>query len=491
MAEVSIPYIFVGPDGTRAVVGNCDPAVMDPDFVGYLDPENGITGILDGADVRESASDLVEGDGGTHGPFWLSRRAGTVQGLILPNADMPAANAAWAKLKRATRALRADGFLRWTPSGESIERQIRFRRQQRPTQTGRRPKAFQLAIVSADPYALSSSEASLVLVPGANAGELGIANPITNPISSPLDVASQQSVVNQGDAATWPRFRIDGPITNPQLLLAASTDPPNLVPNPSGEGASLTPWALNGPGAGLALTQADAVFGSYAFRISTDGSNSYAGMAYGAGLSAVDAGRTYGAAARFKAAAGRELRLYLSWFDGVGTLISNSTVTAIASGGWDTVSLIAAAPAGAVSARLIPRFGTVGGTSGSSGTNLAAGEIALVDGLQINPDGLGDYGDGTFPGWAWAGTPNNSSSQQLSAGEVISLVYALAAGEWLDVYPRTGQILLNGSADRYGAFDFTASKWWQLEPGINDVRLLASSFSAGAKVTIYWRHAYE
>jgi hypothetical protein len=298
MSEVGIAYVLTGPDGTRAVVGNCDAAVADPDFVGYLDPANGITGLLDGAEVRETTSDIVGGDGGIHGPFWLGRRPGTVNGVLLPNSDMPAVNLAERKLKRATRALRADGTLTWTPSGESLQRMLRYRRQQKPGITGRRPKAFQIALVSADPYVLSSSEASLVITPGAAAGELGIANPITNPITSPLNVTAQQFVVNQGDAVTWPRVRIDGPITNPELLNQTS-------------------------------------------------------------------------------------------------------------------------------------------------------------GLRVR------------------------------------IVYTLAAGEWLDVFFERGAILLGGTADRYSALDFSQSTWWQLLAGINDVRLLAAAYSAGAQATIYWRHAWE
>jgi hypothetical protein len=297
MAEVGIAYVLTGPDGSRAVVGNCDAAKNDPDFVGFLDPENGITGLLDTADVRESASDLVQADGGIHGAFYLSRRSGTVQGLILPQSEMPAVNAAIAKLKRATRALRADGVLTWTPSG-GVPLMLRYRRQQRVAITGRRPKAFQAALVSADAYNLSASELNQSVAAGGSTGELGIANPITNPITSPLNVAAQQFIVNAGDAPSWPRFRIDGPITNPEII--------------------------------------------------------------------------------------------------------NQTT-----------------------------------------------------------------------------------------GERIRLVYVLNAGEWLDVYPERGQVLLGGSGDRYSAYDFSVSSWWQLQPGNNDVRLIAASYSAPAQLTVYWRHAFE
>lgn len=298
MAETGIAYTLVAADGSRAVVGAGDIATTDPDWVGYLDPDNGITGLLDGADVRESASDLVEADGGSHGPFFEGRRSGTIQGVFFPVEDMAVVNAKRDKLLRATRALRADTLLRWTPTGSSIERELRVRRQQRPLFGGRRPKTFQIALVSAAPHVLSSSEASLVITPGASSGELGIQDPITDPITSALNVVGQQFVVNQGTVGTWPRFRIDGPITNPEIL---------------------------------------------------------------------------------------------------------------------------------------------------NETN----------------------------------------------GRRVRLIYDLALGDWLDVYPQMGQVLLNGTSDRYSAVDFGLTDWWQLESGSNDVRLLAAAYSAGAQVTVYWRHAWE
>jgi hypothetical protein len=298
VAFIGIPYELLHPDGTRVVFGNCDAALADPDYIGPLDPESGIQGLLDVAAVRESTSDLVERDGATHGAFWQSRRSGTITGLLLPDAAMEAVAVAESQLKRATRALRADLLLRWTPPNDSSPRQLRCRRQVGPNVTKRRPKAWQVTLVSTDVYALSSTEEQATITAGAPAGEVGIADPITDPITSPSNPTGQQLVVNVGDAPTWPRLRVTGPIVNP-------------------------------------------------------------------------------------------------------TLINNTT------------------------------------------------------------------------------------------GQSIVLDYTLAAGEWLDVYPERGAILAQGTADRYSALDFALSEWWQLQPGANDVRLLASSFSAPAALGVLWRHAYE
>lgn len=296
--ELAIAYALVGPDGTRIVLGNGAPATADPDWVGYLDPDNGITGLLDGADITENADDVVAGDGGVQGPNWRSRRSGTIQGVISPNAATTTMESYIQKLKRATAALRGDAMLTWTPTTDGITRRLRLRRQTRPSFAGRRPKTFQLVMASPDPLILSDTESNLVITPGAAAGEIGYPDPITDPITSPTGVTAQQTVSNLGDQGTWPRFRIYGPITNPTLL-------------------------------------------------------------------------------------------------------------------------------------------------------------------------------------------------NFTTGERIDLTYTLLAGEWLDIYPATGQILLNGQADRYSAYQFATSNWWKLQPGGNDVRLLASAYAAGAQAIIYWRHAWD
>jgi hypothetical protein len=299
MAFVGIAYELIAPDGTRVVVGNSDAAKADPDYIGTLDPENGIQGLLDAASVRDSSSDLVEADGASFGSFWLSRRQGTMTGLLRPDLlDGPTVAAAESKLKRATRALRGDALLRWTPPNDSSPRQLRVRRQDGPHVTGRRPKTWQITLESADVYALGSTESHIVITAGAAAGEVGILDPITDPISSALNSTGQGSVLNTGDAPTWPRFRITGPITNP-------------------------------------------------------------------------------------------------------TILNNST------------------------------------------------------------------------------------------GQAIVLSYTLNAAEFLDIYPRRGAILAGGTADRYSALNFAQSAWWQLAPGTNDVRLLATTFSSPAALDVYWQPAFE
>lgn len=227
MAELSIAYELIAPDGTRAVVGNSDAAQADPDYVGSLDPDNGLTGLLDAPATRITTGDLVEADGGAAGPGFAGSRPGTLQGLLRPDAPELGEDAL-AKLKRATRALRADGILRWTPTGSSSPRMLRFRRQSGPTPSGRRPKAYQVSLWSGDAYVLAASESSVDLTPGAGAGELGIPDPFVDPITSDLNPAATALVANDGDAPTWPRFRVNGPIVDPELVNYSADGNPRI-----------------------------------------------------------------------------------------------------------------------------------------------------------------------------------------------------------------------------------------------------------------------
>lgn len=214
--ELGIPYVLTSPDGIRAVFGNSDTAKMDVDWVGYLDPENGITGLLDGADIRSQPVELVAGDGGDVGPAFLGLRPGTIQVILDPNVAFATREGYEQRLKRASRGLRADCELRWTPTADGIERCLRLRRTARPAPSGRHPRSIQLSMTSGEPYVLSGAETSQVVDPAV--GEIGVADPVTDPMTSLVDEGAALLVANLGDAESWPRFRIDGPITNPQIL---------------------------------------------------------------------------------------------------------------------------------------------------------------------------------------------------------------------------------------------------------------------------------
>ncbi len=202
--ELSIPYAFSAVDGSRFVVGNSDAAKADPDWIGTLDPEAGITGLLDGAEVRPGASlALPQGDGSILGPSYVGGRSGAVQGKLDPNVAVATREAYEQKVRTALYAMRAaDGLLTWTPSAiGALPRMLRVRAVGRPDFRGRHPKTFMLTLASPDPYVLSRDEASLTL----------------GPLNGATNVGTGGSTGHVGDGYAWPRFYLDGPINTPTL----------------------------------------------------------------------------------------------------------------------------------------------------------------------------------------------------------------------------------------------------------------------------------
>lgn len=106
--EVGARYQLVSPDGVVAVFN--DPT--DPNYVGML---TDVTG-LDSAEVRESAEDLVETDGGQHGNFYFGRRPITMTARVFGHASILERNLRIDRAERASLALRGDSVLTWKPS---------------------------------------------------------------------------------------------------------------------------------------------------------------------------------------------------------------------------------------------------------------------------------------------------------------------------------------------------------------------------------------
>lgn len=93
--------------GARAVFN--DPA--DPDYVGALTEVTG----LDSPEVRESAFDLTESDGGSHGYFYLGRRPIVLTGAVFGHASVAERAVRLDRARRASLALRNDTLLSWKP----------------------------------------------------------------------------------------------------------------------------------------------------------------------------------------------------------------------------------------------------------------------------------------------------------------------------------------------------------------------------------------
>lgn len=201
----------------RVVLGNGDAARADIDWIGYLNPDDGVTG-LDSAEVRESSDLLVEADGGVHGAFYRGRRPFTLNGWIDTNTDLATMSERADKLLAATDALRQDGTLVWKESHRP-ETGVWFRAAAGGARiSGRIPKRFTLPLVSADDRIVGTAINTATIVPGGASGIVGYTTPYDDPYGEEINVSGQVTVINAGKKGARPWFVIEGPITNPRLV---------------------------------------------------------------------------------------------------------------------------------------------------------------------------------------------------------------------------------------------------------------------------------
>lgn len=185
LVELNVSYMLTGPTGIVAVFNDQSSG----NYVGMITELTG----FDSPEIRESADDLVQMDGGIHGNFYYGRRPVVMNGILLNPASATARNARMEKLTQASDALRADAVLDWTPSG-GARRKLSLRRQQPLRFIGAWQKEFQLAMVAADPriYSYASSTLEKLTSAGGNVAP-----------------------TNAGTTPTWPIFTITGPINSP------------------------------------------------------------------------------------------------------------------------------------------------------------------------------------------------------------------------------------------------------------------------------------
>lgn len=210
--ELSIAYAIETAGGARVVVGNSDLARADTDWIGYLDPDQGITGLLDGPDIRTSSQVRPVADGAQIGPGWRAMRSGTIQGMLDPNSTTATREAYADRLRLVMHdCVRQDATLRWTPSGDGIERELAVRCAARPDIRGRQPTTFMVTLTSPDVTIGSSEVQEVVLEPGGGVETL--------------------AMTNLGTVAAWPTFDVRGPLSS-LALGHAGGDPPlvNIIP---------------------------------------------------------------------------------------------------------------------------------------------------------------------------------------------------------------------------------------------------------------------
>lgn len=487
-------FTLTGPDGTVAVFN--DPT--DPNYVGALIPEQ-CTG-LDSADVRENADDLVQMDGGIHGDFFYGRRPLTLAGKIFNTATVTERNQKIDALKRASNAMRpvsggagpaaaqGNARLAWTAAG-GVPVQIDIRRQQptRVTGTGW-DKDFQAQMVAADPRVYSQALYSSYY-PAGVAGSSGLSfAPFAGNFAGATPAFSIP-VLNDGTDTTYPVYYINGPCVNPSIYnattgraiafgytLAANeglvvdtlnrtvyygtrATITNLIANPSAEaspmagaGASwtVTRVASTGNPAGGWVNQhtftgaggGDTNMGAFVFIAPSAGTYVMSGYVY--------MGSAYAGPLPFLTTDGS--------FTG-GTTVTTVGADTTKRDQWQRIYTVFTVAAGDLTGSLVMRNPANPGTAGAY--------TMYSDAYQVQSGSVPTgYGDGSFSGWSWTGAANASSSTG-PGGDVVAT-----------------------STNRYGAVDFTNTLWDGLRSGVNDVRFIPYSWSAGAGLRVDWRYAW-
>jgi hypothetical protein len=132
-----------------------------------------------------------------------------------------------------------------------------------------------------------------------------------------------------------------------------------------------------------------------------------------------------------------------------------------------------AAEVGLVVPITVPLVISVGGTSGR----------VVLDNLGTAP---------TTPSFRITGPVVNPRIEHATTGAVLAFVTALGASDYIDVYPATGEVLLNGAENARGALAVGSSPVTSISfpVGSNEVYYRALSSSGGSTLTVSFRSAY-
>jgi hypothetical protein len=495
--EFNVKYTLIGPDGTTAVFN--DPS--DPNYVGVLSE---ITG-LDSPDVRESADDLVEMDGGIHGDFFYGRRPIVLNGVILNPSSASARNARMDLLSRASDAMRGDAVLTWQPSG-SVPQYVRVRRQQPLRVTGGWQKQFQLPLVAADPRIYSLSLNTSTVFTSDILGTNLVPNPSFEVDTSGWNVSNSSGVIAGtfaravGGGAGWPAsgvasLRVTGTnaadTTARRVGAATSTGTSGFPVLPNTDYYSQVQLSVNN---GIVAS------GSNGFRMFI---NWY--QASGA-VSAIQSG-TFGSFTSFPGIGPLTISVQGTApsdaaFAGIVVDATVNTVSDFVDFHMDAAIFTPGTylpygyfdgndprgarwtgPTNQSASQLLPP--TAGRTYGKT-YNISYAAAAPLGQLLVTNGGTSL----TYPVIRIYGPGNNPKIYNFTTGKIISLVYSLGAGDWLTIDTLNRTVLLNDSTSRYSAVDFVNTAWWGLAPGVNDLRIAFDTYIAGSALRVDWRDAW-
>lgn len=176
----------------------------------------------------------------------------------------------------------------------------------------------------------------------------------------------------------------------------------NLITYPNLDGGVLGTWTATGGACTGAVSSAYASSGTYSYMLTSTAITAIS--AWNGSLISVTSGTSY--AFSFKTRAGASARAVsagIDWRNSAGSVIQSSqgTQRTNTTTGWTTVSVVAVAPANAVTCLPVIRVYNVG----------AIGEKHYFDDFLFEQsDTVGTYFDGSTSGYAWSGAANASTS---------------------------------------------------------------------------------
>lgn len=190
---------------------------------GNLDVFLLVTSITSGVDVRRQIESMPRADGAFVGDAYADARVITITGRmpVVGGGTVEGQRIARNQLKsqtlgRINSLMRRDGNLRWHPAGmEPLK--MRVRRFEQPLIEGGPHKDVLISLIAPDPKAYSQQE--YVAAVGVNLYGLAFTDPTADPIVTNVQTTEvvNDPVVNKGNAPTYPRIIINGPITGPVL----------------------------------------------------------------------------------------------------------------------------------------------------------------------------------------------------------------------------------------------------------------------------------
>lgn len=447
--EIGIPYTLVGPTGRRVVFNDRS----DPDFVGFLDAEDGISG-LDSADVRDVGDTLVGADGGVNGRNFYGRRPVVIKGMIAPEGGIGAVNTRGDNVLEAADAMSADALLTWTQTGREPT-QLLLRRSQPPRLTGRLPKKFTLPLISDYDRIVGTAEQSVVIAP------------------PPPELVSNGSFEG-GTTAGWGTG--DGLYITAGAVLTSVLDPLAAsgarsmrvaVPASSSRGACYDLLLVaNQPYAIQLVLRSDGV----------NAVSAKIGQLFG---SFVD---TFIASAHTSATMTRYTLIYTPTADGVHRLYIRNGAAVAFNFFVDAVSI-------RNSGTVAPYEDVIAGGFSSPLTSPLTSVVTALTAQPVTTSGrVGAHWRARIDG-----PVTNPAIVNLDTGERVQINYTLGVGEWLDLETRPGRrsLKLNGVSNRWGAIDFSQTTFFELALGTTQIQTQAFSSGPGSLVTLYWRNSYR